>query len=268
MQRFASGPGPFAFFDAPWTPVFLFVLFAFHWLLGVLAVVSEVLLLVLALLNSARTARLQREAGEAAAKAGHFVEQIRAGGETVRGLGMRAAATARSGVLRGASLDQYGEAALADHVGWLPQEGVLFEGSVAENIARLDPSPDPDAVVAAAEHAGAHAMTLDLPGGYDFQVAAGGAALSGGQRQRIALVRSFYGTPAVVILDEPDAALDTAGSAALNRAVAALKARCFLMPASVFPDLPLPIREEGWTQYVVLGAVLGQVWRGRLYEAG
>ena len=71
MQRFASGPGPFAFFDAPWTPVFLLVLFTFHWLLGVLAVFSGVLLL-LALVNQARTAGLQAAAGDAAARAGHF----------------------------------------------------------------------------------------------------------------------------------------------------------------------------------------------------
>ena len=70
MQRFASGPGPFAFFDAPWTPVFLLVLFTFHWLLGVLAVFSGVLLL--ALVNQARTAGLQAAAGDAAARAGHF----------------------------------------------------------------------------------------------------------------------------------------------------------------------------------------------------
>ena len=98
MQRFASGPGPFAFFDAPWTPVFLFVLFVFHWLLGVLAVISGVLLLALALLSQARTARLRRESGEASARAAYFVEQVRAGGETVRGLGMRASAVARTGL--------------------------------------------------------------------------------------------------------------------------------------------------------------------------
>ena len=69
MQRFASGRGPFAFFDAPWTPIFLFALFTFHWLLGLLGVLSGVLLLVLALLNQARTARLQATAGDASASA-------------------------------------------------------------------------------------------------------------------------------------------------------------------------------------------------------
>ena len=393
MQRFASGPGPFAFFDAPWTPAFLFVLFTFHWLLGILAVISGVLLVALALLNSVRTARLQWAAAERTAKAEHFVEQVRAGGETVRGLGMRMQAVERAGTLRkaalddtvkasdrggayavtsrtlrlflqsmmlglgawlairgevtpgimiaasillgralapidqavaqwpllqralqgrrslvqllretpeepertplpvpkarleaeglvvappgakvpavqgvsfrlepghalgiagpsasgkstlakalagvwpaiggkatlgGAALDQYGEEALACHLGWLPQEVVLFEGTVAENIARLDSDPDPEAVVEAAMRAGAHEMILELPGGYDYQVASGGAALSGGQRQRIALARAFHGDPAVLVLDEPDAHLDAAGAEALNRAIADLKKR-------------------------------------------
>ena len=393
IQRFASGPGPFAFFDAPWTPIFLCVLFVFHWMLGMLAVVSGVLLLALALLNQARTTGLQRESGEASVRAAHFVEQVRAGGETVRGLGMREAVLARTEALRtealaktvaasdrggafvvttrtlrlflqsmmlglgawlaipgevtpgimiaasillgralapidqavgqwpvlqralaarrslanllantpqepirtplptpqamletkhavvaapgaevpavrgvslavhsgeaigisgpsasgkstlaralagvwppaagkvvlgSAALDQYGEMDLARHVGWLPQEVVLFEGTVAENIARLDLEPDPDAVILAAMRSGAHEMILGLPGGYDFQVAAGGAALSGGQRQRIALARAFYGNPVVVVLDEPDAHLDVAGRTALNRAVADFKAR-------------------------------------------
>ncbi|MDE0383065.1 MAG: ABC transporter transmembrane domain-containing protein, partial [Defluviicoccus sp.] len=106
MQRFASGTGPFAFFDAPWTPVFLCVLFLFHWMLGVLAVFSGCLLLLLALINQARTGRLQGELGEATARSAHFVERMRAGSETVRGLGMEEAVVARSSELRDRLLER------------------------------------------------------------------------------------------------------------------------------------------------------------------
>ena len=347
IQRFASSSGPFAFFDAPWTPVFLCVLFMFHWMLGLLAVGSGCLLLLIALLNQRGTARPQEEVREASARSWYFIEQMRAGGETVQGLGMHDAVVARSGALRdtvldktlsssdrggfynvlsktlrlflqslmlglgawlailgeitpgvmiaasillgralapidqavgqwpllqrtlagyrslaalltetpperartalpapraileaqglmvaapgarvaavrgaslrlepgqaagiagpsasgkstfaralagvwrpmggsvrldGAELDQYG-ADLGRHIGYLPQEVVLFDGSVAENIARLSPGADDRGIVEAAKRTGAHEMILGLPDGYDFQVSAGGAALSGG----------------------------------------------------------------------------------------
>ncbi|WP_348648183.1 type I secretion system permease/ATPase [Rhizobium sp. ARZ01] len=126
--------------------------------------------------------------------------------------------------LDGASLEQYGFDGLAEHVGYLPQDVVLFEGTVAENIARMQINPDAEKVVAAAKKAGAHDMILRLPDGYDTHLPAIGAKLSGGQKQRIGLARALFGDPVLVVLDEPNSNLDAEGSMALNLAIRNLKA--------------------------------------------
>jgi len=127
--------------------------------------------------------------------------------------------------LDGAALDQYSDETLGRHVGYLPQDVALFDGTVADNIARLAPQIDAEAVVTAARRAGAHEMILRLPNGYDTPIGPSGARVSGGQRQRIALARALYGDPAVVVLDEPNSNLDAQGEQALVLAIKDLRER-------------------------------------------
>lgn len=126
--------------------------------------------------------------------------------------------------LDGAALDHYGAEVLGQHIGYLPQRVQLFDGTIAENIARLSPQPDDAKVVEAAKKAAAHEMILELPKGYDTHVSAGQVRLSGGQMQRIGLARALYDNPVILVLDEPNSNLDNVGSQALNHAIRSMKA--------------------------------------------
>ena len=125
--------------------------------------------------------------------------------------------------LDGAEIRHWSPAQLGKHLGYLPQDVELFDGTVRENIARMDGDADADDIVWAAKTAGVHDFILSLPNAYDTEIGDGGSSLSGGQRQRIGLARAIYGRPKLLVLDEPHASLDGQGEADLMQAVEAAK---------------------------------------------
>jgi ATP-binding cassette subfamily C protein RsaD len=128
----------------------------------------------------------------------------------------------------GFDLKQWNPEQLGPYVGYLPQDVELFSGTVAENIARFA-SANSDEVIDAARLAGVHEMIQGFPDGYDTQIGEGGASLSGGQRQRLALARTLFRRPPLIVLDEPNANLDSVGEQALTAAIAQIKASCTII---------------------------------------
>ncbi|MGD9811727.1 MAG: type I secretion system permease/ATPase [Sphingobium sp.] len=127
--------------------------------------------------------------------------------------------------LDGADLRQWSPEVIGRHIGYVPQNVELLDGTIAQNIARFEADAKSEDVIAAARLADVHELILRLPEGYNSQVGTDGRALSGGQRQRIALARALYGEPLLLVLDEPNSNLDNEGEQALAKAIAQVRER-------------------------------------------
>lgn len=177
--------------------------------------------------------------------------------------------------LDGATFDQWDRETIGRYIGYLPQTVELFDGTIAENIARFDPDATDAAVVEAAKWAGVHDMILRLSDGYDTRVGLGATVLSGGQMQRVALARALYGDPVLIIMDEPNANLDPEGDAALTRAITIARKRLKTVivmahrPSAIAAlDLILSIRDGKQEAFGPKEAVIKALKQQRAAEQG
>lgn len=168
--------------------------------------------------------------------------------------------------LDGTALAQWPSFERGRFIGYLPQQVTLFEGTVAENIARFDPAATSEQVIAAARSAGVHDLINRMPGGYSTRLGEGGMGLSGGQMQRLGLARALYGEPFLVVLDEPNSSADAEGDAALLGALEKLKERGAIVIVATHRTGVLPLATHvlllanGRTQrFGAASDVLGQV---------
>lgn len=181
--------------------------------------------------------------------------------------------------LDGATLDQWDAETLGSFFGYVPQIVDLMDGTIGQNIARFDPAATSEGVVAAAKAAGVHELILSMPDGYESPVSAGGVELSAGQRQRVGLARALYGDPFLLVLDEANSNLDSAGDAALAQAVMAMRQRGGIVimithrPATLGPATHIALMQGGRiADYGERDAVLGRLQQGndtsRIQPAG